>query len=72
MVIQFMRRYNDNPTNTYIKSFYNPMVEAPFPAVTVCPLTPIPLHRRLAIFDGITVPKNMSSDAVMNILKYVG
>ncbi|XP_076246486.1 sodium channel protein Nach [Calliopsis andreniformis] len=70
MVMQFLNRYSDNPTNTYIKSFYHPIFKAPFPAITICPSTPIPLHRRLAIFEGMNLPDNVSQDLAMNILKY--
>ncbi|XP_076640212.1 sodium channel protein Nach isoform X2 [Colletes latitarsis] len=70
MVIQFLRRYNDDPTNTYIKSFYNPIFEAPFPAVTICPFSPIPLQRRLEILDGVILSNNITRELAMNFLKY--
>lgn len=69
MVMQFLRRYNDNPTNTYIKSFYTPISEAPFPAVTICSFSPIPLHRRLAILDGAILPQNVSKEHALTIFK---
>ncbi|XP_076381737.1 sodium channel protein Nach [Megalopta genalis] len=70
MVIQFLNRYNENPTNTFIKSFNNPIFNAPFPAVTLCPLSPIPRERREKILHGINIPENMSVETVENLLKY--
>ncbi|XP_015431279.1 PREDICTED: sodium channel protein Nach-like [Dufourea novaeangliae] len=70
MVMQFLQRYNDNPTNTYVRSFYNPIFKAPFPAVTICPFSPISLQRRLKIVDGINIPENMTEESVLNLLKY--
>ncbi|XP_078039966.1 sodium channel protein Nach [Augochlora pura] len=70
MVIQFLNRYNENPTSTFIKSFNNPIFNAPFPAITLCPFSPIPLERREKILHGINIPENMSADTVMNLLKY--
>ncbi|XP_017766213.1 PREDICTED: sodium channel protein Nach-like [Eufriesea mexicana] len=70
MVMQFLTRYNENPTNTYIKTFDAPIFQAPFPAVTICPVMPIPLQKRLAILENIILPQNVSRDIAMYLLKY--
>ncbi|XP_043525750.1 sodium channel protein Nach-like [Frieseomelitta varia] len=70
MVIQFLHRYNENPTNTYVKSFDQPIFEAPFPAVTICPLMPIPLKKSLAILENSVLPKNVSREIALEILTY--
>lgn len=69
MVIQFLHRYNENPTNTYIKTFHAPIFEAPFPAVTICPSTPISLERRLTILEHAILPKNVTREFASNLLK---
>ncbi|XP_076661868.1 uncharacterized protein LOC143365514 [Halictus rubicundus] len=68
MVIQFLNRYNENPTNTFIKAFNNPIFKAPFPAVTLCPFSPIPQERQKRILDGINIPANMSTKVVLDLL----
>ncbi|XP_076178172.1 sodium channel protein Nach isoform X2 [Ptiloglossa arizonensis] len=70
MVIQFLRRYTDNPTTSYIKSFHTPIFEAPFPAITICPFSQTPLHRRLKILDGVNLPDNVTREIAMTFLKY--
>ncbi|KOX77990.1 Sodium channel protein Nach [Melipona quadrifasciata] len=70
MVIQFLHRYNENPTNTYVKSFDQPIFEAPFPAVTICPFMPIPLKKSLAILENSVLPKNVSRELALEILTY--
>lgn len=71
MVMQFLRRYNENPTNTYILTFDEPIFKAPFPAVTICPTMPIPMRKRLAILEKAILPENVSREFALNILKYV-
>ncbi|KAK1126912.1 hypothetical protein K0M31_004533 [Melipona bicolor] len=71
MVIQFLHRYNENPTNTYVKSFDQPIFEAPFPAVTICPFMPIPLKKSLAILENSVLPKNVSRELALEILTCV-
>ncbi|CAK9817075.1 Sodium channel protein Nach [Anthophora plagiata] len=70
MVIQFLYRYNQNPTNTYIKTFEAPIYQVPFPAVTVCPVAPISMKKRLAILENAFLPKNVSREFLLNLLKY--
>lgn len=70
MVMQFLRRYNENPTNTYILTFDEPIFKAPFPAVTICPTMPIPMRKRLAILENAILPENVSREFALNILKY--
>ncbi|CAK9817071.1 Pickpocket protein 11 [Anthophora plagiata] len=69
MVIQFLYRYNQNPTNTYIKTFEAPIYQVPFPAVTVCPVAPISMKKRLAILENAFLPKNVSREFLLNLLK---
>lgn len=71
MVMQFLRRYNENPTNMYILTFDEPIFKAPFPAVTICPTMPIPMQKRLAILENAILPENVSREFALNILKYV-
>lgn len=71
MVVQFLHRYNENPTNTYILTFDEPIFKAPFPAVTICPTMPIPMRKRLAILENAILPENVSREFALNILKYV-
>lgn len=71
MVSQFLNRYYENPTNTYIESFHTPIFDAPFPAVTVCPFSAIPEHRLMKIMDGILVPENMTKETIVTLLMYV-
>ncbi|CAK9802740.1 Sodium channel protein Nach [Anthophora quadrimaculata] len=70
MVIQFLQRYNQNPTNTYIKTFEAPIYKIPFPAVTICPVAPISMKKRLAILENAFLPKNVSREFLLNLLKY--
>ncbi|XP_053978590.1 sodium channel protein Nach-like isoform X2 [Hylaeus volcanicus] len=70
MVIQFMQRYDEDPTNTYIKDFDYPIFKMPFPAVTICPFSPISLQRRLKIMDGAILPENVTRELAMTFLKY--
>ncbi|CAK9832291.1 Sodium channel protein Nach [Anthophora retusa] len=70
MVVQFLQRYNQNPTNTYIKTFEAPIYKIPFPAVTVCPVAPISMKKRLAILENAFLPKNVSREFLLNLLKY--
>nr|XP_034183387.1 sodium channel protein Nach-like isoform X1 [Osmia lignaria] len=69
MVVQFLTRYRENPTNTYIKTFTAPIFDVPFPAVTVCPLTPVSLRKQLKILDSAILPENMSKELAMEFLK---
>ncbi|XP_060819350.1 sodium channel protein Nach-like isoform X4 [Bombus pascuorum] len=70
MLMQFLRRYNENPTNTYIQTFDAPIFRAPFPAVTICPSIPIPLKKRLAILENSILPKNVSRELALEMLNY--
>ncbi|KOC70548.1 Sodium channel protein Nach [Habropoda laboriosa] len=70
MVVQFLQRYNQNPTNTYIKTFEAPIYQAPFPAVTVCPISPISLKTSLAILENCFVPENVSREVLLHLLQY--
>ncbi|XP_026667594.1 sodium channel protein Nach-like [Ceratina calcarata] len=70
MIMQFLARYNNNPTNTFIKSFTAPIFQAPFPAVTICPVTPISMRKRLAILENAILPENVSRQLALDMLKY--
>ncbi|XP_012149447.2 sodium channel protein Nach-like [Megachile rotundata] len=70
MVMQFLTRYRENPTNTFIKDFTAPIFKVPFPAVTICPLTPASMSKRLAILDSTILPANMSRELAMYFLKF--
>ncbi|XP_033197227.2 sodium channel protein Nach isoform X1 [Bombus vancouverensis nearcticus] len=70
MLMQFLRRYNENPTNTYIQTFDAPIFRAPFPAVTICPSIPIPLKKRLAILENSILPENVSRELALEMLNY--
>ncbi|CAL7943296.1 unnamed protein product [Xylocopa violacea] len=58
MLLQFLRRYNENPINSFTKTFNAPIYSAPFPAVTICPTVPVSMRRRLAILENVILPEN--------------
>ncbi|XP_076753362.1 sodium channel protein Nach-like [Xylocopa sonorina] len=70
MLLQFLRRYNENPINTYTRTFNAPIYQAPFPAVSICPIVPLSMRTRLAILENVVLPENVSREFALNILKY--
>ncbi|XP_011161973.2 sodium channel protein Nach [Solenopsis invicta] len=71
MLLQkFWQRYSNNPTRTIIKSFYVPVFDAPFPAITICPLLPPMAKRRRKVFESLTLPPNMTETRGRFLVRY--
>ncbi|KAL0132976.1 hypothetical protein PUN28_000597 [Cardiocondyla obscurior] len=70
MLQKFWVRYSTNPTRSIIRSFHIPIYEAPFPALTICPLIPPMASRRKKVFESLRKPENMSNSTARFLVRY--
>ncbi|XP_036140942.1 sodium channel protein Nach-like [Monomorium pharaonis] len=70
MLEKFWLRYTTNPTRSVIKSFHSPIFQAPFPALTLCPLIPPLGKTRKKVFESLTLPNNMNNSTGRFLVRY--
>ncbi|XP_011685756.1 PREDICTED: sodium channel protein Nach [Wasmannia auropunctata] len=70
MLQQFWIRYSSNPVRSVVKTFYRSIYEAPFPALTICPLIPPMSSRRRKVFESIIIPRNMTNSTAKFLIRY--
>ncbi|KAI4494505.1 hypothetical protein M0802_008826 [Mischocyttarus mexicanus] len=70
MLKTFWKHMENNPTKLNIKTFYAPIVNAAFPAITICPSMPTMVKTRLDLMENIILPENMTNEEAMFFIKY--
>ncbi|XP_043503276.1 sodium channel protein Nach-like isoform X2 [Polistes fuscatus] len=70
MLNKFLINMQNNPTELHIETFYSPIINAPFPAITICPTTSTMLKTQLDLMKNIKLPANMSHEEAMFFIKY--
>ncbi|XP_015182906.1 PREDICTED: sodium channel protein Nach-like [Polistes dominula] len=70
MLNKFLVNLENNPTELRVETFYSPIINAPFPAITICPSTPTMLKTQLDLMKNIKLPANMSNEEAMFFIKY--
>lgn len=71
MVNTFWTRYQASPVRTVIENFQAPIFQAPFPAVTICPLVPPLPARRKELLQRLHLPHGIDEKMANFLLKYV-